>query len=96
MSKPTVFILGTVLLSGATADVRAPDWVWITLDNEYYSAYLEYYDDFIVLYDVETTGIAKQYLAVGVLADDAPDFGKVAESLREEQPEGTSVIFPTP
>ncbi|HUT98196.1 MAG TPA: hypothetical protein VM054_03890 [bacterium] len=207
-------ILVTLLVLGSAADVRGPDF-WTSLENEYYSAYLERYDDFIILdgvvweeaalldgdpaagyvfplalgpveagseieielppvpeydparepysvhvyfgvsgdewvdrdvaytvthrftggeYDtaaveghcwsapvtsgrmsgslhsvvvqtggffaetegVETTGVSRLFLVVGVLAADAPDFEKIAESLREEPPEGTTVVFSEP
>lgn len=39
--------------------------------------------------------MSELYLVVGVLADDAPDFAEIAESLREEPPEGTTVILTT-
>ncbi len=45
---------------------------------------------------LETTGVAKLYLVVGVLADEVANFAEITESLREEQPEGTSVVFPVP
>ncbi|MCX7022720.1 MAG: hypothetical protein NTW26_10705, partial [bacterium] len=44
----------------------------------------------------EVTAVSELYLVVGVLAADAPDFTEIAESLREEPPEGTSVALPVP
>jgi hypothetical protein len=45
---------------------------------------------------VETTGVSELYLVVGILASDAPDFAEMASNLREENPEGTSVVFANP
>ncbi len=45
---------------------------------------------------VETTGVSELYLVVGIVTDEVATFKQLADDLRREQPEGTTVVFSSP
>jgi|GEM_PF-5317564 len=82
------FVLLTLLAVCAAADVRGPDF-WAALENDYYTAGLEQYDDYFGVYDVALRGAA-------LLDADEPALGYVFPLALGPVEAGSRIEIPLP